>query len=207
MPYYDFQGKGKFTKKNDKSLLIEKDEFIELFKGLERNFDTEEPKEGHEERFLGKLNVANKVVVLPRQTKKWWRPLSIAASVAVLCLIAIGVYMARPSLDEQVAQISPEVSNTQVYFASLIEDQVKQLENESSPEAQQIISDTMIQLKKLEANYKQLENDLINGGNDKLILSAMITNFQTRIDLLQDVINQIETIKNLKNQNDANFII
>ena len=186
---------------------MEKDEFIELFKGLEGNFDTEEPKEGHEERFLGKLNVANKVVVLPRQTKKWWRPLSIAASVAVLCLIAIGVYMARPSLDEQVAQISPEVSNTQVYFASLIEDQVKQLENESSPEAQQIISDTMIQLKKLEANYKQLENDLINGGNDKLILSAMITNFQTRIDLLQDVINQIETIKNLKNQNDANFII
>jgi len=65
----------------------------------------------------------------------------------------------------------------------------------------------MIQLKKLETNYKQLETDLINGGNDKLILSAMITNFQTRIDLLQDVINQIETIKNLKNYNDENLTI
>ena len=105
------------------------------------------------------------------------------------------------------AKISPEVSNSQVYFASLIEDRVKLLENESSPEAQKIISDTMIQLKKLETNYKQLETDLINGGNDKLILSAMITNFQTRIDLLQDVINQIETIKNLKNYNDENFTI
>jgi uncharacterized protein YsxB (DUF464 family) len=186
---------------------MEKDEFIELFRGLEGHFDTEEPQVGHEERFLDKLNDANRVVVLSRQTKKWWSPLSIAASIVVLCFIAIGVYITRPSLDEQVAQISPEVSNTQVYFASLIEDQVKQLENESSPEAQQIISDTMIQLKKLEANYKQLENDLIHGGNDKLILSAMITNFQTRIDLLQDVINQIESIKNLKNHNDANFII
>ncbi len=105
------------------------------------------------------------------------------------------------------AKISPEVGNTQVYFASLIEDQVKLLENESSPEAQKIISDTMIQLKKLETNYKKLETDLLNGGNDKLILSAMITNFQTRIDLLQDVINQIETIKNLKNYNDENFTI
>ncbi|MBD0851999.1 hypothetical protein [Maribacter arenosus] len=186
---------------------MEKDEFKELFKGLEGTFDTEEPKAGHKERFLEKLNDANNVVGFPRPTKNWWRPLSIAASIAVLCLIAIGVYTSRPSLDEQVAQISPEVSNTQVYFASLIEDQVKQLENESSPEAQQIISDTMIQLKKLEANYKQLENDLIHGGNDKLILSAMITNFQTRIDLLHDVINQIETIKNLKNHNDANFTI
>jgi uncharacterized protein YsxB (DUF464 family) len=186
---------------------MEKDDLKEVFEGLEGNFDLAEPEAGHKERFLEKLNKANQVVTLQKKKRNWWRPLSIAASVAVLCLVAIGVYTSRPTLDEQVAQISPEVSNTQVYFASLIEDQVKQLENESSPEAQKIISDTMIQLKKLEANYKQLETDLINGGNDKLILSAMITNFQTRIDLLREVINQIETIKNLKNYNDENFTI
>lgn len=186
---------------------MEEDDFKDIFKGLKGSFDTEEPKTGHKERFLEKLNNANQVVMLQKKKNNWWRPLSYAASVAVLCLIAIGVYNSRPTIDQQVAKISPEVSNTQVYFASLIEDQVKQLEKESSPEAQKIISDTMIQLKKLEANYRQLETDLINGGNDKLILSAMITNFQTRIDLLQDVINQIETIKNLKNYNDENFTI
>ncbi|WP_282056230.1 hypothetical protein [Maribacter luteus] len=186
---------------------MEDDKLKELFKGLEGTFDTEEPQYEHRERFLKKLEHSEKKITLNNKKKNWWRTLSIAASIAVLCLIAIGIYSTKPSLDEQVAQISPEVSNTQVYFASLIEDQVKQLENESSPETQRIISDTMEQLKKLEANYKQLETDLINGGNDKLILSAMITNFQTRIDLLQDVINQIETIKNLKNQNNANITI
>jgi uncharacterized protein YsxB (DUF464 family) len=186
---------------------MEKDDFKEVFKDLKGTFDTEEPRAGHGERFLDKLNNANQVVTLQKKRNNWWRPLSIAASVAVLCLVAIGIYNSRPTVDQQLASISPEVSNTQVYFASLIEDQVKQLENESSPEAQKIISDTMIQLRKLETNYKQLETDLINGGNDKLILSAMITNFQTRIDLLQDVINQIETIKNLKNYNDENFTI
>jgi len=65
----------------------------------------------------------------------------------------------------------------------------------------------MLQLQRLETGYQNLEQDLVNGGNSKLILSAMITNFQTRIDLLQDVIDQISTIKTLKNQNDANFTI
>jgi len=186
---------------------MEKDDLKDVFKGLEGTFDTEEAKAGHQERFFEKLNNANQVVTLQKERKNWWRPLSIAASVAVLSLVAIGVYNSRPTLDQQVAQISPEVGNTQVYFTSLIEDQVKLLENESFPEAQKIIGDTMIQLKKLETNYKQLETDLINGGNDKLILSAMITNFQTRIDLLQEVINQIESIKNLKKYNDENFTI
>ncbi|MDE3741245.1 hypothetical protein [Maribacter polysaccharolyticus] len=187
----------------------EEDKLKELFKGLEGTFDTEGPRTGHRERFLEKLSDTPRATNLHNHEKKKnrWRVFSIAASIAVLCLIGIGINALRPSLDEQVAQISPEVSNTQVYFASLIEDQVKQLKNESSPETRKIIADTMDQLEKLETNYKQLETDLIHGGNDKLILSAMITNFQTRIDLLQEVIEQIETIKNLKNQNNANSII
>lgn len=186
---------------------MEKDNLKDIFKDLQGAFDTEEPNVGHQERFLEKLNNAKKVVTLRKRRNIWWRPLSIAASVAVLCLVAIGVYNANPTVEEQVAQISPEVGNTQVYFASLIEDQVKKLQSESSPETQKIISDTMIQMKKLETNYNKLEEDLINGGNDKLILSAMITNFQTRIDLLEDVINQIETIKSLKNYGDENYTI
>ncbi|MCK5441378.1 MAG: hypothetical protein KAJ23_05775 [Maribacter sp.] len=186
---------------------MEKDELKDVFSALQGHFDTEEPRAGHQERFLDKLNKANQVVTLNKPKRNWWKPLSIAASIAVLCLVAIGINNSGGTVEEQVAKISPEVGNTQVYFASLIEDQVKKLENESSPETQKIISDTMVQLKKLETNYSKLEKDLLNGGNDKLILSAMITNFQTRIDLLQDVINQIETIKNLKNYNDENFTI
>ena len=65
----------------------------------------------------------------------------------------------------------------------------------------------MIQLNKLEINYKKLEQDLLNGGNSKLILSAMITNFQTRIDLLQEVMDKIENIKTFKNYDDENITI
>lgn len=186
---------------------MEKDNLEDLFKKLQDRFDTEEPALGHQERFLAKLNSANQTVSLSKPTFNWWKPLSIAASLALLVALAYPRLDLNKSVEEQVAEISPEVANTQFYFASLIEEQVKELEAEKRPETKKLISDTMDQLKKLEQDYKMLENELLNRGNSKLILSAMITNFQTRIDLLNDVLNQIETVKNLKNYNDANYTI
>ncbi|MEE9362198.1 MAG: hypothetical protein V3U92_06340 [Cellulophaga sp.] len=177
-----------------------------LFEQLHGSFDNEEPKDGHKNRFFDKLNASNEVVTINSKKKNWWKPLSIAASIVLLCVIGFNQY-ASPSAEEQLAEISPEVSKTQFYFANLINEQVLELESNSTPETKKIIEDTLKQLKKLENNYASLEQDLLNGGNSKLVLSAMITNFQTRIDLLQDVLNQIENIKNLKNYDDENFTI
>ncbi len=186
---------------------MENENIENLFDSLKGTFDIEEPREGHQQRFLEKLQTSQGVVSIQKKKKSWWKPLSIAASVVLLCAVGVGFFNSAPTRDEQVAEISQEVSQTQFYFASLIEEQVKELENESTPETRRIIDDTMIQLQRLETNYKTLEQDLLNGGNSKLILSAMITNFQTRIDLLANVLDQIENIKTLKNQNDANYTI
>ncbi|WP_419212158.1 hypothetical protein ACNR9Q_15625 [Maribacter sp. X9] len=187
---------------------MEKDNIEKLFIELQGKFDNEEPKQGHQERFLTKLNASKEVVVMASQKKNnWMKYVSIAAAIALLLTVGLFQLDTENTIDEQVAEISPEASKTQFYFASLIEEQVKELKSEKSPETEQIIEDAMSQLKKLELNYSKMEQDLVNGGNTKLILSAMITNFQTRIDLLNEVMIQIETIKNLKHTNDANYII
>ncbi|MBT2161680.1 hypothetical protein [Zobellia barbeyronii] len=186
---------------------MKKDNIDNLFKNLEGSFDLEAPAQGHEQRFLEKLNAQQGTKSLQTKNKTWWKPLFIAASIAIVCAITFGVYQSTPSLEQQVAEISPEVSRTEFYFTSLIEEQVNELKNESTPETKKIVEDTMVQLKKLETNYTKLEQDLINGGNSKLLLSAMITNFQTRIDLLQEVLNTIESIKNLKNYDNAETTI
>lgn len=186
---------------------MEKDNIDNLFDNLQGTFDMKEPQEGHQDRFLEKLKVSQGIVSIQKKKNSWWRPLSIAASVAILLGVGFSVFNTSTSIDQQVAEISPEVSQTQFYFASLIDEQVRELENESTPETKKIINDTMIQLAKLDTNYKTLEQDLLNGGNSKLILSAMITNFQTRIDLLQNVLDQVENIKNLKKYNDENYTI
>ena len=120
-------------------------------------------------------------------------------------MLGLLFYINQPSIKEQVVEIAPEVTKTEFYFASLIENQVQQLKKEKSPETAKLVDDTIIQLNKLEANYQKLEQDLLNGGNSKIILNAMIINFQTRIDLLKEVLNNIKEIKKLKSYNDENL--
>ncbi|HET8736370.1 MAG TPA: hypothetical protein VFM69_07210 [Pricia sp.] len=195
-----------------------------LFKSLQGSFDTENPKAGHQDRFLqklkasrdlvmvqngnlGKLNPPKEAGIKENRKKLAWKAWAIAASIALLCALALGLYESQPTLDQQVSEISPEASRTQFYFAGLVEEQIRELQRESTPETEPVIDDTMAQLHILETDYAQLENDLVNGGNSKLILSAMITNFRTRIDLLQEVLLKIENIKNLNSYYDTETTI
>ncbi|MDT7830020.1 hypothetical protein RQM65_15235 [Pricia sp. S334] len=188
---------------------MKKETIEELFDRLQGDFDTEVPAGGHKQRFIEKLN-ASKGIMTPEKTKSswsWWKPLAVAASIALLCTLGVGLFKSQRTIDQQVAQISPEVGRASYYFAGLIEAQIETLESESSPQTRQIIDDTMGQLDKLETDYARLEQDLVNGGNSKLILSAMITNFRTRIDLLQEVLDTIENIKNLNAYDDTEIVI
>lgn len=186
---------------------MKEDKLDQLFDRLQGQFDLEEPQPGHQDRFLEKLNQSSGTVSIHRKKTSWWKSLSIAASIAVVGILAFQYLGTGQSLEQQLVEISPEVSQTEFYFANLIEEQVILLKNQKSPETAQLVDDTLLQLKKLEKDYKSLERDLVNGGDSKIILNAMIFNFQTRIDLLKDVLSQVENIKNLKSYNDENITI
>lgn len=177
----------------------------DLFESLQGAFDREAPPAGHRERFRQRL--ASQGGGVAASGRSWWKPLSIAAS--IILLLGTGLVLLRPSgtLQEQVAEISPEASQTSFYFANLIEQQVNELKELSGPDTEPLIEDTLRRLELLEADYRRLEQDLVAGGNSKLILSAMITNFQTRIDLLQDVMRQIETVKDFKDESHDTYTI
>lgn len=176
-----------------------KDNIETLFDRLKNEFDIEEPTADHNARFLAKLNDRNHA-----KKRNWWRPLSIAASIALLICVGIGV-----SYNNSVSNTEsfPEVENAQFYFASLLQQEIEKVNALKSPETQKIIEDAMNQISNLEQDYKQLENELIQNGNSRQILNAMITNFQTRIDLLQDVLTQIDEINNFKNNENETTII
>nr|WP_321234284.1 hypothetical protein [uncultured Psychroserpens sp.] len=184
---------------------MKKDTINDLFNQMEGNFDTEMPNIGHNNRFLEKLQQQNNSVV-DNQTKKtnYWKPfLAVAASI-VLCFSVFTVMQQQEGELMDLASVSPELSQTQSFFTTAIEQELVALEKQRSPETEGMIHDAMRAMKVLEGEYQTLKIDLTESGNDKRVIYAMITNFQNRIDVLKSVLEHIEEVKNFKNNQNEN---
>lgn len=183
----------------------QKDSIDRLFERLEGTFDTNEPLADHQKRFLAKLDAhtAESKLRSGPIVKNWWKPLSFAAS--VLLLITAGLFLQNHEPEvEGLASVSPKMEETQSFFTTVINEELETLKSFENEDTEILIHDTLGRLEALESEYDGLKIDLVNSGNDKRVISAMITNFQNRIDLLQEVIKTIEEIKTLKaNKNET----
>ena len=179
----------------------------ELFEGLD--FDIAEPASHHEERFREKLRQR------PQKKKPrnngvinlWLPVMSIAATFLVAFLIFQGVFGNSFSAEQELANVSPEMKQTQEFYSSVIRSELAALEEQKTPETEAVIQDALAQLQILEKDYQNLKLDLGKSGQDKRVIYAMITNFQKRIDLLKTVLEKVNDINTLKNTNHENNII
>jgi hypothetical protein len=177
---------------------MEKDNLESLFDGLKDQFDIETPQSNHEQRFLDKLKSNTIALTEVKKISRFnWKPfLAVAASI-IICLGLFTTLQNQPE-DLDLASVSPEMSETQDFFTVTIENELKKLNKERSPLTEQIITDALVQIQLLETDYKKLKTDLTESGKNQRVIYAMISNFQNRIDILNSVLEQIETIKELK---------
>lgn len=171
-------------------------EMEKLFKRFEGEFDVFETPEGHHNRFLSKLNAKKS----DTHTINWWKPMAIAASFIILFGLGFNFLQGSDNASE-LASVSPEMQDTQTFFVTTINKELERLNSLNRPETKAIIEDALSQLQVLEKNYELLKIDLRESGNDKRVIYAMISNFQSRISILQQVISTIEEVQNLKNNN------
>ncbi|MCI2229684.1 hypothetical protein MC378_10950 [Polaribacter sp. MSW13] len=164
----------------------------------ENEFDYKEPHSGHLERFERKLNAPNKI------NKTSWKWLSVAASVVLVLGFWLGSNHQKQQLD--LADISPKMEEVQSYFVSTINQELKTLEKNRSLNTETIIEQALDQLEELEENYNIFITELNNNGNQRKIISAMIKNYQQRLEILENVLKQIEYIKNPNLLNDEIYI-
>lgn len=171
----------------------------DLLKKPGNNFDVETPSINHEARFLEKLKQQNNPALKTVHSRSnFWKPfLGIAASLVVLISIFMGTQHNEETLD--LASVSPKMAQTQDFFTASINEELKKLQEASAPEVQSIIQDALLRIKNLEKNYENLKTDLKESGEDNRVIYAMISNFQNRIDILQNTLEQINTIKKLNN--------
>ena len=166
----------------------------------QKHWDFEEPNQGHEKRFIAKLR---KQQAIPIKRKRYWIPLSIAASL----LLGIGIFHfnSNNNAPEKIA-FSPQVQETHDYFSSVINTELASLKKHETPQNKALIQDAMKEMETLEKDYDKLKEEIAKNGENKQIVYAMITNMQIRISFIKSVLDQIESINNLKNNKDENHL-
>ena len=179
-----------------------KDNLDNIFKNLEGKFDVEEPAIGHFDRFEAKLNQPKQK---PSQSNfKLYSFIAVAASVVLLFGIWLGASFSNKGME--LANVSTEMAETQSYFVTTIKKELSLIEDQRNSTTEQLINDALEQIKILEQEYNLLTLELKESTEDKRIIYAMISNFQQRIDILQSVLIQIEEVKQLKSQENENYV-
>lgn len=157
-----------------------------------QDWDLEIPNAGHEQRFLKKIKKKK-----PKK-ENYWLSISIAASL-LLCLGLFFFYNQKQQ--ETRVALSPQVQETQDYFASVINSELSNLKNQETPQSKALIKDALLQMKSLEKDYENLKIEINKNGENKQIIYAMITNMQTRISFIKSVLDQVETINKTYHEN------
>tara|TARA_R110002126_G_scaffold277373_3_gene423223 strand:- start:6428 stop:6952 length:525 start_codon:yes stop_codon:yes gene_type:complete len=164
----------------------------------ENDFDFQEPHSGHLARFERKLNH-------PRQIKKTsWKWLSVAASVVLI----VGFWLGSTHQKQQMelADVSPKMQEVQNYFVATIQNELKTIESNRSLETETIIEVALDELEELEEEYTLFLTELNVTRNQAKIINAMIKNYQQRLQILENVLQQITQIKNPNLLNDEIYI-
>jgi hypothetical protein len=172
----------------------ENEKLDQLFENLENQWDIQELDAQHDNRFSKKL-------ALKKRKKNFGVFYAVAASVVVL--LGITLFYPKAENHKELKFASKETKQTDSIFTVLIQHQLDQIEAKKSPENEKIINDALQQMKSLDSDYEKIKHELEVNGECKPIIYAMISNLQTRISFLQNVLQQIEKtekLKDLKNE-------
>jgi uncharacterized protein YsxB (DUF464 family) len=162
----------------------------------DNEFDFQEPHSFHLDRFNHKLKHPKK------ESQTSWKLLSVAASV----LLIFGFYLGSNQKQLDLADISPKMEEVQSYFVSAIHHELQTIESNRNLDTESIIESALEGLETLEDNYKNFVKELNKNDQHARIISAMIKNYQRRLDILENTLKQIEHIKNPNLLNDEIYI-
>ena len=173
-----------------------------------QDFDIEIPASGHQERFLARLKEQSPQANNGKLRRLWTPLLAVAAGLLLVIMLTGNLTdfgITNNSAD--LANVSPEMKETQLFYSSLIKTELARVYEVKSPETEAIVNDALAQMEKLDLEYEKLRKDLVKSGQDRRVIFAMVTNLQQRIDILNNVLSRIEQINQLKNPNDeSNYI-
>jgi hypothetical protein len=125
--------------------------------------------------------------------------LKVAATVIIVLGAGLWGYQYQKKESADLSNIDPQLAKQQVYYASVIETkrrELKQIEKEEP----QLYSEFSSEIRKMETSYQKLKSDLPGSPNQEETVKAMIRNLQIQTELLNQQLNIIQQINNVKKE-------
>ena len=144
---------------------------------------------------------SNKTKVIPLWRSKKWR---VAASIAIIIGIfsMFGLMITGSSdLSTGNASVNEELNDVNSYYKNLVSTQVQLVKNSSklsSEEKEEFLSF----MEELDKEYIDLKNELKKNINNEAILEAIVKNYKKRIDIIENLLQQLNDSKEIKNENE-----
>ncbi len=156
------------------------------------HYDAREPEEGHFERFADRLDERFHE---KKERRKGFRILRYAAAVLLIAGISGILLYQYAGRSSQVAAnpVVQELSTVKDHYNRLADRKLGQI-NACAPtgeEANKINGLAKEQLQKLDEDARNLEEELENDGSNERVYGALVSNYRTRIKILDNIINQI----------------
>jgi len=157
--------------------------------------DGAEPMPGHLERFearLAELHQTEPVRKSPWMGRTW----KVAAVILILAGLSVTLYFINPgkySRNLSATPLPPEVQEAKMYYQTQTDKKLKQIDQCAvSPDQADLIRQIAAQqLNELDSNSVSLENQFRNDQQNKRLKQALILNYKTRVDLIEDIIKKV----------------
>jgi len=164
-------------------------------------FEDAEPSEGHLERFNVKLERRFQAAPVKRSIVPYLLRAAVVTLLITLSSLWTWDHFIRPGSSRMtLGQVSPqykEVENYYVHQVNLMEGEIVNVDLKNSPEQKALLFKEM---KSMDSTYVSLQKELKANPNDERIINAMIEHYQTKLEVMSYIVNQLKTIRN-DNQN------
>ncbi len=161
-------------------------------------FDTDHPREGHEDRFRQKLER------LPSRRLNGRHILQIAASLAIILTSGIVLVKLNKSGDKTArTEIPAAILEADMYYTSQVNaryDQIRDFSFDDSDEKAVLLDE----LGDLDAYHQQLMSDLEANPDDDRVINALIRHYQVKLEIMDQIIMQLNQIKSETSETSEN---
>ncbi len=159
-------------------------------------FEGSEPSEGHFERFNKKLGSRFGTVAVRRSIVPYLLKAAVVTLLVTLSSLWTWDHFIRPESKRMtLSDVSPqykEVENYYIHEVSMMESEITSIDMENNPEQKGLL---LNELESMDSIYVSLQKDLKANPNDERIINAMIEHYQTKLEVMTYIINQLKIIR------------